>query len=121
MEATAKVKAVEALGKDAARAAHRLLTNCASKLLNFLAATVPPSLCVPALARFDNVLQGAFWKIARFDPAECSTNRGRRAAIKVAMPAPRGCGLLKGARLCFGRLVVLPVYLMPFCFSCVQA
>jgi hypothetical protein len=95
LEATAKVKAVEALGKDSARAAHRLLTTCASKLLNFLAATVPPNLCVAALAKFDDVLQDAFWRVLRFAPNECSTNRCRRAAIKASLPAPKGCGLMK--------------------------
>src|SRR5690242_1149279 len=48
-EAANKLSAIKSLGKQSARAAHRLLTTCGNKLLGFIGATVPPDITVPAL------------------------------------------------------------------------
>src|SRR5690606_35637062 len=72
-EAIDKVKAIQAVSKQSARAAHRLLTTCASKLLNFIATTVPPLISIPHLTAFDNFVQHTFFSIIRFEPSQCST------------------------------------------------
>jgi len=43
------------------RAAHRLLTCCASKLMSFLSATVPPNIMLPSLHKFDVLIESAFF------------------------------------------------------------
>jgi hypothetical protein len=75
VEANAKVAAIKKLGATDARAAHRLLIACATKLLNFLAATVPPSISLPLLLDFDNNVQNVFLGLLGFSSGSCSRER----------------------------------------------
>ncbi len=94
-EAIGKINQKVLLGKASARAAHRLLTSCATKLLTFLASTVPPNLCAPSLLHYDNALQAAFLKVIGFEPESCSRQRYDRALLHMALPAPNGRNLFK--------------------------
>ena len=70
-EAIGKVNQVKLLGKESARAAHRLLISCATKLLTFLASTVPPNVCGPSLLNYDTAL---FLEILGFEPDHALSN-----------------------------------------------
>jgi hypothetical protein len=95
VEAKAKVAAIVKLGTADVRAAHRLLIACATKLLNFLAATVPPSVSLPHLLDFDNCVQDAFLGLLGFVSGSCSREREFRAILKLSLPSPHGCALFK--------------------------
>ena len=56
-EAESKVSSIKVLGLKSPRAAHRLLICCASKLMSFLSATVPPHIMLPLLHNFDTALE----------------------------------------------------------------
>jgi hypothetical protein len=94
-EAISKVRRIVALGKSSARAAHRLLISCATKLLTFMAATVPPDVCAPYLLQFDSHIQDAFLEILQFEMGSCSQKRYERAVLRLSLPAPHGCNLFK--------------------------
>jgi hypothetical protein len=53
VEARAKIAAIRLVAKQSPRAAHRLVTSCVTKLLCFMAATVPPNISIPVLQLFD--------------------------------------------------------------------
>ena len=96
-EATGKLAAIGLLGKKSPRAAHRLITACASKLLSFLASTVPPNLSLPLLSEFDAEVEKTFFDIVSPTFNTCSCARFDRARLKVALPVPFGCGLTKAS------------------------
>ena len=48
-DAQSKIVSIKVLGLKSPRAAHRLLTCCASKLMSFLSTTVPPHIMLPSL------------------------------------------------------------------------
>ena len=96
-EATGKLAAIKLLGKKSPRAAHRLITVCASKLLSFLASTVPPSLSLPLLSEFDAEVEKTFFDIVSPTFNACSRVRFDRARLKASLPVPFGCGLTKAA------------------------
>ena len=58
-EAHSKVDSIKILGLKSPRAAHRLLTCCASKLMSYLSSTVPPHIMLPSLRTFDGFIQAA--------------------------------------------------------------
>jgi hypothetical protein len=94
-EAQSKIVSIKVLGLKSPRAAHRLLTCCASKLLSYLSATVPPNLMMPALLKFDAFIESAFFEILSPTPISCSADRMFRAKLKLRLPTPVGCGLFK--------------------------
>jgi hypothetical protein len=117
-EATSKVEAIRAVGKSNARAAHRLLFTCATKLLNFLASTVPPDITLTHLRTFDATVQNAFWDALKFTSDDCSEARFCRAELKVCLPAPKGCGLFKVADFA-GGTQFLNALRISYCLVCV--
>ena len=96
-EAHMKVGSIKVLGLRSPRAAHRLLTCCASKLMSHLSSTVPPHIMLPALRTFDDLIQSAFLQILSSTPIICSEDRMFRAKLKLSLPTPAGCGLFKAA------------------------
>lgn len=95
-EVASKLKAVKLVGKKSPRAGHRLLTSCMSKLMHFLASTVPPSVSLPFLQKFDEQVEQTFFEIV--DPViTCSFDRFSRARLKASLDTPHGCGLFKAA------------------------
>ena len=96
-EAHSKVGSIKILGLKSPRAAHRLLTCCASKLMSYLSSTVPPHIMLPALRTFDGFIQAAFFDILSSTPIICSEDRMFRAKLKLSLPTPAGCGLFKAA------------------------
>ena len=94
-EAQNKIAAIKILGLKSPRAAHRLLVCCASKLMSFLSATVPPHVMLPALHRFDSLIETTFLEILSSTPISCSEDRMIRAKCKLGLPSPAGCGLFK--------------------------
>ena len=88
-EAVSKLKAVKLVGKKSPRAGHRLLTSCMSKLMHFLASTVPPSVSLPFLQKFDEQVEQTFFEIV--DPViTCSFDRFSRARLKASLDTPHG-------------------------------
>ena len=63
--------------------------------MSFLAATVPPLLLLPHLARFDDAVELAFFQVISQSAIVCSKERIQRAALKASLPSPVGCGLTK--------------------------
>jgi hypothetical protein len=98
-EARKKITSIKVLGLKCPRAAHRLLTCCASKLMSYLSATVPPHIMVPTLHTFDTDITSAFFEILSPTPVVCSEDRMFRAKLKLSLPTPAGCGLSKTATL----------------------
>ena len=96
-EAHSKVGSIKILGLKSPRAAHRLLTCCASKLMSYLSSTVPPHIMLPSLRTFDGFIQAAFFDILSSTPIICSEDRMFRAKLKLSLPTPAGCGLFKAA------------------------
>ena len=96
-EAHTKVACIKLVGEKSPRAAHRLLICCASKLMSFLASTVPPHIMAPALRAFDNLIESAFFEILSPSAIQCSQDRMHRATLKVHLPSPVGCGLVKAS------------------------
>ena len=96
-DAQSKIVSIKVLGLKSPRAAHRLLTCCASKLMSYLCATVPPHLMMPALHKFDGFIESAFFEILSSTPINCSIDRMFRAKLKLRLPTPVGCGLFKSA------------------------
>lgn len=96
-DAASKLQAIKGLGSKSARVTHRLLTSCGTKLLTFLAATVPPSVMSPVLESFDKCINSAFFSALSPVPFECSKARFDRAELRTALPAPFGCGLFRAA------------------------
>ena len=92
-EACSKLSAVKLLGKKSPRGGHRLITSCMSKLMCYIATTVPPHISIPALAKFDEEVESAFFEIMGL--TTCSQERYDRARLKASLPAPFGCGLFK--------------------------
>jgi hypothetical protein len=97
LDSLRKLHAIKTVGYQCPRAAHRLLSTCVSKLLGFIAATVPPGLAMPALATFDDHLSAAFLHILAPTGFECSQERMDRAKLKVSLPSSHGCGLFRSA------------------------
>ena len=95
-EATAKVQAVKVLGLKDIRVAHRLLVACASKLMLFLAAVVPPCFSVPFLHVFDCEVRAAFFELLGTE-THSPDKRLARALLRVSLPPPVGCGLFNAA------------------------
>ncbi len=93
VEATGKLAAIKVVGKKSPHAAHRLLSSCGTKLLCFLAATVPPNSCLPFLSAFE--VEQTFFEIISPQLFSCSKERIDRARLKVSLPSPLGCGLFK--------------------------
>ena len=96
-DAQSKIVSIKVLGLKSPRAAHRLLTCCASKLMSYLCATVPPHLMMPAVHKFDAFIESAFFEILSPTPINCSADRMFRAKLKLCLPTPVGCGLFKSA------------------------
>jgi hypothetical protein len=96
-EARTKLSAINLVAKRSARAAHRLVTSCVTKLLCFLAATVPPHIAVPSLQAFDKKVEDLFFSIISPGGFICSRDRLERARLKASLPSPFGCGLFKGS------------------------
>ena len=96
-EANIKLNAIAQVGKKLPRESHRLLTSCATKLLSFIAATVPPHITLPELTRFDKHVESTFFRIIAPTGIECSQERCDRAKLKASLPTPFGCGLFKSA------------------------
>jgi len=94
MQCLSKLQAISSLGTRSARATHRLLTTCGTKLLNFLAATVPPHITEDAFRKYDQHVDAAFFK-ALSPSIDCSEERRKRAELKICLPAPWGCGLFR--------------------------
>jgi len=95
VEAGVKLAAIKIVGKKSPHAAHRLLSSCGTKLLSFLATTVPPNICLPFLAAFDTEVEQTFFEIISPSLFSCSKERIDRARLKVSLPSPMGCGLFK--------------------------
>ena len=95
IEATAKLSAIKLVGRKSPHAAHRLLTSCGTKLLCFLAATVPPDVSLPLLSKFDSEVEKTFFEIISSTVIVCSRERLERARLKASLPSPFGCGLFK--------------------------
>src|SRR6185312_2192646 len=85
------------VGKKSPHAAHRLLSSCGTKLLCFLAATVPPNICLPFLADFDAEVEQTFFEIISPTLFSCSKERIDRAKLKVSLPSPLGCDLFNSS------------------------
>lgn len=96
-EARLKLAAIKLVSKKSPRAAHRLVTGCVTKLLCFLAATVPPHIAVPLLQTFDSHVEQCFFSIISPGGFSCAQDRMERARLKASLPSPFGCGLFKGA------------------------
>ena len=92
-EACSKLSAVKLLGKKSPRGGQRLITSCMSKLMCYIATKVPPHISIPALAKFDEEVESAFFEIMGL--TTCSQERYDRARLKASLPAPFGCGLFK--------------------------
>jgi hypothetical protein len=99
-EAQKKIASIKVLGLKCPRAAHRLLTCCASKFMSYLSSTVPPHIMVPALHTFDALVTTAFFDILSPTPLVCSEDRMIRAKLKLSLPTPAGCGLIKTSTRC---------------------
>lgn len=97
LEASGKLSAIKLVGRKSPRAAHRLLTSCATKLMSFLAVTVPPDISLPALTQFDLEVEKTFFEIISPSVTACSYERLERAKLKASLPSPSGCGLFKAA------------------------
>jgi hypothetical protein len=97
VEASAKLAAIKLVGRKSPHAAHRLLSSCGTKLLCFLAATVPPNICLPFLHDFDSVVEQTFFEIISPTAFTCSQERMDRAKLKASLPSPIGCGLFKSS------------------------
>jgi hypothetical protein len=97
-EACDKVNTIKGLAKRSPRAAHRLLSACANKLLSFLGATAPPHITLPHLSHFDNHLQSAFLDVISPDTLNCSAERLQRAKLKMTLRTPFGCGVFLSAK-----------------------
>jgi len=89
-EAVVKLQAIKSLGSKNARATHRLLVTSGTKLMNFLAATVPPKVMFPVLELFDEQVDLVFFGTLSPAGIECSN-------VRAALPAPHGCGLFRAA------------------------
>ncbi len=96
-EAKTKLSAIKVVGRKSPQAAHRLLSSCGTKLLCFLAATVPPNISLPFLADFDTEIEHTFLEILSPTPFVCSRERLDRARLKASLPSPFGCALFKSA------------------------
>ena len=89
VEAVAKLNTIKLVGKKSPRVAHRLITACVTKLMGFLAATVPPHIACPALTHFDQQVESTFFDIISPTGTTCSQERMYRARLKAALPALR--------------------------------
>ena len=96
-DAQVKIASIKTVGLRSPRAAHRLLSCCASKLLSFLSTTVPPHIMFEKLRAFDNMLEYAFFEILCPTLIECSDERMARARLKLRLQSPVGCGLFRTA------------------------
>jgi hypothetical protein len=96
-EADTKLTVIAQVGKKIPREAHRLLTSCATKLLSFMASTVPPHITIPELITYDQHVEHTFFSIISPTGTECSQARLDRARLKASLPTPFGCGLFKSA------------------------
>jgi hypothetical protein len=96
-EAVGKLEAIKSLGSKNARVTHRLLSTSGTKLLSFLASTVPPAVMQPFLERFDKYVSSVFFTTLAPSGFTCSEARLERAALRTSLPAPHGCGLFKAA------------------------
>jgi hypothetical protein len=97
-EACDKVNTIKGLAKRSPRAAHRLLSACASKLLSFVGSTTPPHITLPLLSHFDDHLQSAFLDVVSPSPLHCSADRLQRAKLKMTLRTPFGCGIFLSAK-----------------------
>ena len=95
VEASDKLSVIKIVGKRSPRAAHRLITSCATKLMSFISATVPPHISVPFLQTFDTEVESVFFSVVSPTDNFCSAERFERARLKAALPSPHGCGLFK--------------------------
>ena len=94
-EAVGKLQAIKSLGSKNARATHRLLVTSGTKLMSFLASTVPPSVMLPVLERFDKHVDAVFFATLAPGGFTCSIARHERARLRASLPAPHGCGLFR--------------------------
>jgi hypothetical protein len=92
-----KLQAIKSLGTKNARATHRLLVTSGTKLFNFLASTVPPTIMIPVLERFDKHVDGVFFSTLAPGGLDCSDDRAERAGLRASLPSPHGCGLFRTA------------------------
>ena len=85
-EAVDKLQAIKSLGPKSARATHRLLITCGTKLLTFLASTVPPSIIEQVLSDFDDHIDNVFF--GALSAGSCSEDRFERARLRAYLPTP---------------------------------
>jgi hypothetical protein len=96
-EAVGKLQAIKSLGSKNARATHRLLVTAGHKYLSFLASTVPPTVMLPVLQRFDKHVDAVFFATLAPGGFTCSAERVERARLRASLPVPHGCGLFRAA------------------------
>lgn len=96
-EAVEKLQAIKSLGFKNARATHRLLITSGTKLLHFLAMTVPPAVMLPVLKKFDKHVDSVFFGTLAPASFTCSGERLQRATLRASLPAPHGCGLFRAS------------------------
>ena len=96
-ESVSKLHAIKGLGSKCARATHKLLVTCGTKLMNFLSSTVPPSIMSSVLDRFDAHVDSVFFGTLSPTGFTCSAERLERAKLRVSLPAPYGCSLFRVA------------------------
>lgn len=116
-EAIVKVRCILGVGKQSPRAAHRLLS--ATKLLCYLAATVPPEFTLDPLQSFDTFVQQSFLDVVG-GTGVCSDSRRQRAFLRLTLPAPVGCSLFcvsDQARIAWWSSVSSCLSLDPLLFS----
>ena len=92
-EGILKLNAIRLMGLKSPRAAHRLLTSCATKYFQYVAGLVPPQLAHSALQEYDQALIGTFMDVLDITPQCCSDPRMIRALAKLKIPPPFGVGL----------------------------
>jgi hypothetical protein len=95
-EAASKLSMIKLVGKKSPRAAHRLITSCATKLMSFLAATVPPHISCSEFLLYDKLVEQVFFDLISPAASNCHELRSERARLKASLPTPYGCGLFNG-------------------------
>ena len=97
--AIAKIIAIRRLSENSSiptpkHVAFKLLASCATKLLSYLAATVPPQYTHRYLRKYDKHVKVIFFHI--LDEWTCSDERTSRAYLRAALPISQGgLGLLR--------------------------
>jgi hypothetical protein len=94
-EATDKLKILVPLSTKMAHAGQRLLSSCATSLLNHIASTVPPEFVLHHLHEYDRAVTSTLLSIIEFAEPNCSKERLKRAELRMSLPAPKGMCIYK--------------------------